>query len=165
MGKSEDILIDKKLDYGEKKANQYNLSKFEYYKADAFNYPDNLLAVFYVQDNARDKCQYCRNRVFSNNKLHCHYWENCNKLFDNSISENKYNTAHAFNIILYLPETLESMERNNHIWQEIQSVKGLKANLLVGTDITNKLVKKKARLPALFCKKHLKNLLYNWAAI
>lgn len=165
MGECEDIPIDEELDYGEEEANQYNSPELEYYEPDAFNHPDNLPAAFHVQDNAGHECRYCRSRFPSNNKLHRHLRGNCNRPFDNSMSESKHNTAHAFSIVPYSPETSESMERNNHIRQEIHSVKELKANLLVGTDITNEPVRKGARPPALFRKKRLKNLPYSRAAI
>lgn len=37
MGKIEDILINKKIDYREKETNLYNLLKIEYYKPNIFN--------------------------------------------------------------------------------------------------------------------------------
>lgn len=40
--------------------------------------------------------------------LYCYFWENCNKLFDNFISESKYNMVYIFSIVLYLLEILEN---------------------------------------------------------
>lgn len=84
--------------------------------------------------------------------LYCYFWENCNRLFDNFISESKYNMVYVFNIILYLLKTLESIKKNDYIWYEIYLIKKLKANMLVGKDITNKSIKKKVKLFDFFVK-------------
>lgn len=153
MGETQHIPIDKELDYGEEEATQYNLPELEYYEPNAFDQPDNSTAAFHVQDNARHECRYCRSQFSSNNKLHRHLRGNCNGSFDNYMSESKHDTAHAFSIVTHSPGMSDSMERNDHIRHEIHPVKKLKANMLVGTDITEESVRKGVRPPALFRKK------------
>lgn len=97
----------------------------------SFIQSDDPQIVFYIQNHDRYECQYCSNQFTSNNKLYHHLCGNCNGLFNYLMLESKHDTARIFSIVIHSLAILRSMERNNHIQNEICPNKERKANILV----------------------------------
>ncbi len=101
-------------EFNHEDANYYDSPELDYYEPDAFNQPDNPPDAYYVENPKEYECQHCGSHFSLNNKLHSHLRGNYNKRLDNSLSQKKYDTVHAFSSVTDLPASPKSIDTSQN---------------------------------------------------
>lgn len=99
MDDNEEFSLDEEPDFGNAEANYYASPELDYYEPYAFNQPKDPPEVFHVQDHGEYECRYCERHFPSNNKLHTHLRNSCQKSPNHSIVQEEDHETFTLGVV------------------------------------------------------------------